>query len=132
MPDRVALIMRLESENDELRERVRQLEEELFATGSWFAPVEFGLTSYENKMLAALMSRSECTKNMLMLALYGDKIDVAQDKIVDVFICKIRAKLKPFGILITTHWGHGYYLTPENKAKVDQWAQTKEPDLASA
>lgn len=32
-------------------------------------------------------------------------------KIIDVFICKIRKKLKPLGLSIATHWGQGYSIS---------------------
>lgn len=31
-------------------------------------------------------------------------------KIIDVFVCKLRAKIKPLGLEIATVWGKGYYL----------------------
>lgn len=37
-------------------------------------------------------------------------------KIVDVFICKARKKIAPFGIQIETLWGQGYRLPPASKA----------------
>ena len=43
--------------------------------------------------------------------------DEPEMKIVDVFVCHIRRKLKPFGIEIGTRWGVGYFMTPANKAE---------------
>jgi hypothetical protein len=39
----------------------------------------------------------------------------ARGKILDVWVCKMRKKLKPFGINIKTHWG-GYEMPEASKA----------------
>lgn len=109
----------VERENEELRERIMRLEAELWGVAP--IPVEFGLSSKEEMVLGCLLQRPEASKDAVMLALYGN--DPSGDKepeikIVDVFICKIRAKLKPFGIKIGTHWGRGYFLGAEAKAAI--------------
>ena len=43
---------------------------------------------------------------------------MADEKIIDVWICKMRKKLAKQGISIETEWGQGYYLTDETKAKL--------------
>ncbi|MEO0870964.1 MAG: helix-turn-helix domain-containing protein [Pseudomonadota bacterium] len=111
----------LEIENNELRETIRQLEEQLF-NDAWFAPIEFCLTPAEASYLAALMGATRCTKDMLLMASRRTDDDV-EIKIVDVFICKLRKKLKPFGIEIKTDWGRGYYLTAEMKTRVSDFTK---------
>lgn len=51
------------------------------------------------------------TKGAFMDYIYGEK-DEPDQKIVDVFLCKVRQKLKPFGVegLIQTIWGRGYMI----------------------
>jgi two-component system cell cycle response regulator CtrA len=44
------------------------------------------------------------------------KQDEPDIKIVDVFVCKMRRKLKPYRIIIQTDWGRGYFLPAESKA----------------
>ena len=39
---------------------------------------------------------------------------------MDVYVCKVRAKLERFGIRIETVWGHGYAVKPEMKTLVSQ------------
>jgi two-component system cell cycle response regulator CtrA len=46
--------------------------------------------------------------------------EMPEIKIVDVFLCKLRKKLRPHGVDIDTVWGQGYYLSTENAAKLDQ------------
>lgn len=117
MSDRLRdlLVERLETENEVLRERVRQLER-MLADTTQPMPVEIGLSPNEEKVLAALMARDICSRDHLMTMLYGDRIDDPPDpKIVDVLVCKLRAKLEPFGVAIETLWARGYMLKPAAK-----------------
>jgi len=108
--------MSLEAER--LRDRIEVLEHELGIRG-FLPPVEWRLTGSEARIFGVLLARELPTKALCMAALYSDRIDdEAEIKIVDVYVCKIRAKLKPFGIGIETRWGVGYFLTSETKAAV--------------
>ncbi len=105
-------------ERDLLADRVTQLEA-LLRDPDWMAPPEFRLTQSETRVLDLLLRRRLVTKDGLMAALYGDEIDEQPDiKITDQFICKIRAKLKPFGITIHTRWGVGWYMIPSTQDRV--------------
>lgn len=118
--DDAALIERQQDEIETLRERVRQLEERL--APQFAVPVEWALTGKEALMFAALVARGEASKQALMDALYSDKPDGDEPeiKIVDVFICKLRKKLRPYGIEIQTIWGRGYALPDEVRARFRQ------------
>lgn len=97
----------LENENDILREKVLLLEEQLI--GMAVLPIEWGLTATEQRLMGALLKRDTCTKEQLLAALMTvDHHDEPQIKIVDVFISKMRRKLRPFNIEIGTLWGRGY------------------------
>lgn len=105
----------IEAENAMLREQIAHLEGLL--GHHWMAPVEWRLTTSETRVFGTLMARDLATKDAIMAALYRNAAkDEAEIKIVDVFICKMRRKLKPFGIGIETRWGEGYYLTAATKA----------------
>jgi two-component system cell cycle response regulator CtrA len=113
----------LEAENDELQERLRQLADRFLNSG-WKAPLDFGLTGREEALLAALVGREEgMTKEQLMHAMYGLLPDGQEPeiKIIDVFICKMRKKLKPCALEIETVWGRGYRLTPESRSRLLDW-----------
>lgn len=111
----------IEAENDTLRERVRQLEALLGV--SFDAPLSLGLSPREAAVLGVLMAREMATKDHIMAALYRDFArDEPDPKIVDVFVCKLRAKIKRWRIEISTHWGRGYYMTQEAKARVRKMA----------
>ncbi|NNM75032.1 helix-turn-helix domain-containing protein [Enterovirga aerilata] len=77
--------------------------------------VLFRLTPAEGRLLAVLFARKEITRTALYAALYGAESDV-EPKTLDVLVCKIRAKLKPYQIRIETLWGRGYSLPSESVA----------------
>lgn len=107
----------VEAENETLRGRILMLEEILGMRLE--VPLEFGLTPQETKLFGFLLQRDLITKEAAMVVLYGgrpDGDDAVELQIVDVFVCKIRGKLKRFGISIETVWGQGYRLTAEAKA----------------
>lgn len=106
----------VEAENSELRERVAFLETELGFRVE--VPLVLNLTQQETRLFGAILKRELLTKAGGMVALYAHRPDgdEAEQKIIDVFICKMRKKLKPFGISIETQWGHGYFMSPQSKA----------------
>lgn len=72
------------------------------------------LTGSEYRMLELLALRlgSTITKDMFLNHLYGG-MDEPETKIIDVFICKLRAKLRKAGAggHVRTIWGRGYALS---------------------
>ena len=46
-----------------------------------------------------------------------DTSDPTDPKMVDVVICKLRKKLTPHGIIITTLWGRGYYIDEQGRQR---------------
>lgn len=77
-----------------------------------------GLSVNEGKLFGILLKREMVTKQQAMDALYGDRpeADEAEIKIVDVFVCKLRKKLKPFDIQVETIWGRGYRMPQKAKS----------------
>lgn len=98
------------------RERIRQLEELLVPDGTR-VPKEWGLTTKEARVFSHLTTRELATKQTIMQALYFDlhSDEEPQVKIVDVFVCKLRKKLKPYDVQIETFWGQGYSLVDREK-----------------
>jgi two-component system cell cycle response regulator CtrA len=79
-----------------------------------------GLTKNEAIILGVLMKKEIAHKEAIWLTIYAAKAeeDEAEQKIIDVWVCKMRPKLKRFDVEIQTAWGVGYFLRPEDKAKV--------------
>lgn len=112
-PEREAV---LAAENAALRARVAELEGLLYAADGWSAPLEWGLTAAEARMMGVLVSRPLATRAAFLAAMYGDVgKDEPAPRIVDVFVCKIRRKLRPFGVAIVTVWGEGWRLPPAQR-----------------
>lgn len=77
------------------------------------------LTRVESRLLLALARRSTClSKEVLYSELYSSRAhaDMPEPKIVDVFVCKLRAKLAALGAkdALGTVWGRGYQLNRPN------------------
>lgn len=108
--------IRNREEIQELNETIRQLKASLSPAdlAHKFA-VQFGLTTKESRLLAALVEHGLKTKQQLMDALYLGAEDEPDIKIVDVFVCKVRKKMRPHGFKITTIWGHGYSMSDEHR-----------------
>lgn len=126
--DRVAA---LEAENERLRDEIEMLREALISPD--YMPLEFCLTGKEAAVLGHLLARDLGTKRSIMAALYavhadGDEPEI---KIVDVFVCKLRKKVLPFGIEIGTRWGEGYFLPPEMKVKLRGMMQVSSGRVAA-
>ncbi len=78
------------------------------------------LTGKEYQMLELLSLRKGMTlsKEAFLNHLYGGR-DEPELKIIDVFICKLRKKLRASGVdYIETVWGRGYVLRDPNALKV--------------
>lgn len=81
------------------------------------APVHLTGKEYQLLELLALRRGQTITKEAILDHLYGG-MDEPAIKIVDVFICKIRNKLRAAGAdgYLQTIWGRGYVLRPEKEA----------------
>jgi len=84
------------------------------------------LSRAEEQILRMLMARSILTKDAFLTVREAEGHD-AEVKILDVFICKIRKKLEPFGIVIETVWGKGYTLNGAMKERVRELASRPAP-----
>ncbi len=89
-------------------------------------PVPLTGKEYEVLELLALRPGVTLSKDTFLNRLYGG-LDEPEMKIIDVFVCKIRRKIKALtggDPLIDTVWGRGYVLHhPENRASVGQAAK---------
>jgi two-component system cell cycle response regulator CtrA len=102
------LLDALTDQLDQVTERNRQLEELLALTTVWIDPA-WRLSMTEARLFAHLVSRPVSSKKSVMMALYSGRAGAMPDeKIVDAFICKLRKRLKAFGIVITTVRGRGF------------------------
>lgn len=108
----------LRAENDELRETIAQLREAL--TPPVVYPSAWGLNRQESLILGALACRPVARRQALLLALYGDRRadDLPDPRVLDVYVCKLRAKLRPQGIAIDAIRGVGFRLDDATRARL--------------
>lgn len=79
------------------------------------------LTGKEASVLSLLIETFPrfASRQAIMNDLYFDKPDDEPDpKIVDVFVCKLRSKLKSLDVQIETSWGEGYGLSPTSRLSI--------------
>lgn len=99
-------------------------------------PSLFGLTKRETALMAELIRREDVVVDKLALhaALYGvDDPDLPELKIIDIFVCKMRSKLAPFGLrdCIETIWGRGYAIRGVNRVRLLEAALPAQTERAA-
>lgn len=103
-------IARLRRQRDEAREAARQLREMLAPPLAF--PLAWRLSPAESRLLSALYSHPNgMTREALHTVIERDIEIESEIKIVDVFVCKLRAKVTAHGIKIRTLWARGYVLS---------------------
>lgn len=112
VPGEAREVIRLRDKVDELQETVRQLKD-LLAPPFAF-PREWRLSNLETRVLAALLAAKGpyITRQALYVAMYDFETD-AQEKTVDVYLCKVRKKL-PW-LKFANCWGSGFGLSAGTK-----------------
>jgi hypothetical protein len=79
----------------------------------------FKVTKLMASFMMVLLKREEADKAVLHRVIEAqrasrtsrpDSTEETDPKMVDVVICNLRKKLKPYGLRIETLWGHGYYI----------------------
>ena len=100
-------------ETERLRDRVEELERLIGMRP--VLPRALGLTRREADVFGILLRRPVMSATALFEAIWGGDSD-CNSKIVEVIVCKLRAKLRPHGIAIRNQYGIGYFMTPQSKA----------------
>lgn len=76
--------------------------------------VKFKTTRLQSALLATILKRQQVSKQTLHDVIehtrltYGTHKEPTDQKMVDVMVCHLRKKLKPFSFDILTVWGTGY------------------------
>lgn len=138
-----SVLVKQDKEIKRLNKRVVELEQEVEAWKQYAREMSTGssedlmlraynpwkLTWKELSVLFAILRRpAGVSRENIMNAVYGpiDPEEQPDIKIVDVFICKLRKKLREAGSeehrvppdAITTIWGRGYRMDPDAKKKL--------------
>lgn len=91
-------------------------DEGLYRTCSKF----FKTTRQQSLVLGLLLRRPEVTKDQLHQAIERDRSggkEPTSAKLVDVLVCILRRKLKPYGFTVKTMWGHGYFMEQRERTR---------------
>lgn len=103
-----------------LLDRIELLERELGMKVD--LPPEFGIPRNMSALLTMLLKREIITREGALLAIYSgmpNTWDKEPDpKIIDVFVCKLRVRLRKYGVRVSCKWGLGYYIDGANKRKL--------------
>jgi two-component system cell cycle response regulator CtrA len=94
----------------ELQEDKRELLELL--TDAGMKPPLPGLSPNEARIFMALLRNERMSRQAIMAITQSRAED---SKIVDVWICKLRKKIKPLGLEIKNIWGEGYFIPREQR-----------------
>ena len=106
----------LEEENLQLRE---------ILTPAGRLPNAWGITSYESRALHAIArgNGSPVTQERIAAFIYSSQHHDRDAKIVDVYVCKIRKKGERHGLTIRTIYKFGWYMSPEDCARVRRYLE---------
>lgn len=121
-PDEIDVVLaqldQARSTIEALRSRIEVMEAALLGTDPM--PLVLRLTPHESLLLAFLLQREQASKDQILSALYSLRPDGDEPemKIIDVYVCKIRKKLKPFGLEIVTLRGLGYAVPKVAKDRI--------------
>lgn len=83
----------------------------------------FKVTRLQASLLAVLLVRTEVSKEAMHQVIEQRRkanTSETDPKMVDVVICHLRKRLRPFKLKITTLWACGYYMEPEHRARANQ------------
>lgn len=106
----------LKEANQLLRDRVVELEALLGLKRT--VPRALGFTPREEEIVGLLLKLENISREQMMVAMYGDRPEPPDWRILDTFMCRVRKRLRRADIDIVTVWGRGWLLTKENKAKL--------------
>jgi len=100
-------VARISEENEVLRERIRQLEKVLMPPSLIF-PLDWRLTPTEQRVLRCLASREMVSKEAIVMAARGFEHEDSCEATSQVWVHKLRKKLRQRGVAIESIYGTGY------------------------
>lgn len=118
------IVSSLRTENDTLREENEQLKAHFALNHVW--PRAWKLTAGEGIVLSLLATRPLVSVPAAMTAIYSDRAGPEpKPKIIDVWICHLRRKLKAQHIEIENVWGRGYRLTESTRTYLNALGRSR-------
>lgn len=117
----VATQSRIEALEDEAatwRELYESLKRDLDEMAATIMPQTLHLTPTEARLLALLYRCPMVTREVAFQVLYGNRVhddELPDIKILDVFVCKLRAKLKLWRMGVETIYAQGFGMPRQSK-----------------
>lgn len=100
---------------EEAKEKIRMLQKEISYDES--CPHWLNLTASEWETLSIILKRGVGRRETIMMMLFGNNQNPPGAAIIDVFVNRIRKKLKPYNISIDAVWGEGFKISPDGKRR---------------
>lgn len=117
-------------ERTRLADEVAYLKAQLADTSIVF-PARWHLSPSQTILMRCLLRRRLMTRDAAMALLYSGRAgDEPGDKIIDVFVARIRTAVRGDGIKILNQHGSGYYLTDAMKARIRAVCDAENAGLA--
>ncbi len=105
----------LRTQLDTLREENRQLRGLL---GDGFqAPGCLHLAAIPERLLGLLLRRPFASFEAIETVLWGEASADRSRGTIAVHVCRLRQRLKPYGVEIVNHWGTGFEIPPASKVR---------------
>lgn len=113
------------SEVESLRYQVAEFRAALGLTQQF--PRKFRLTPHEAKVLGILVKREIASRDFIYRTMYADEwMKDREPKIIEVYLSNMRKKLRPFDITIQNDYGHGWFLSAGDKARIAKLREEQE------
>lgn len=118
-----------------LQDRIEQYEEVLGIGKSTTERLReiFGLEPERAVMLGLIYKREFVTRDGCYTVMYEGRpeCDWPEEKVLDVHLCMVRKRLKPYGIKIVTRFGAGWFMPAESKAIVRAKLEASQVEMAA-
>lgn len=109
---------------EELEETIRQLLKKEGSRPDSDYCLALRITKRENEVLQVLLSNRTVTHDFLIESVFREEDEVQYERsTLNVFVYKLRKKLRPIGVEIKSIWGSGYYITQEDKQVLDSYVE---------
>lgn len=109
------------SEVERLRDRVEKLEKSIgLKVVGW--PVA-GMSAMEWQMAQLLLRRQRISRESAFDAIYGSHHESDQPeslRVIDTIVCRMRKRLRGYGITVKNVWHEGYYLDADSRSRLKE------------
>lgn len=84
------------------------------------ARTTLGLPPLAAKMLCAVVRKGQVRKQAIFVAVYGNRLEVPDIRVIDVMMVRVRNALKPYGARVDTLFGYGYQMSDDDRHAIER------------